>query len=71
MSERSCDRIEELEDENYKLRLRTVLLSTAMLQLLSEAVTEHCTCGGGGPTEGCPACKVWHSLAGELKGKEH
>jgi hypothetical protein len=34
------------------------------LQQLIDAVNEHCTCGGAGPGEGCPACEVYHALVG-------
>ena len=29
---------------------------------IAEAVNEACTCGGGGPDDGCPACKVFHAI---------
>jgi hypothetical protein len=29
---------------------------------LREAVDTACTCGGAGPSDGCPACQVWHFM---------
>ena len=29
---------------------------------LRRAVNACCTCGGGDPNGGCPACQVWHLL---------
>lgn len=28
-----------------------------------EIINELCTCGGGGPKDGCAACKVYHAIA--------
>lgn len=32
------------------------------MRQLNHAVNENCTCGGGGPDDGCPACRVWHAM---------
>ena len=32
-------------------------------RLINAAVNEHCTCGGGGPDDGCAACKIFHAVA--------
>jgi hypothetical protein len=31
-------------------------------ETLRRAVNSVCTCGGGSPEDGCPACKVWHLM---------
>jgi hypothetical protein len=30
------------------------------LKLLSRAVNQYCSCGGGAPDDCCDVCKVWH-----------
>ena len=32
------------------------------LRGIVEACNECCTCGGGGPDDGCPACQVFHGI---------
>ena len=32
------------------------------LDHVREAVSESCTCGGGDPGLGCPACEAWHRI---------
>ena len=34
---------------------------------LRDAVNAACTCGGGGPDDGCPACKVWHRMQNAMR----
>lgn len=38
---------------------------TITIEQFREAVNSSCTCGGGGPDEGCPACQVWHKIVAE------
>lgn len=39
-----------------------VNVTSDFLVYLREAVDLACTCGGGGPGDGCPACEVWHMM---------
>lgn len=47
------------------------LKPTISVHDLNVAVTNECTCGGGGPEDKhtCPACQVWHRLV-TLRKKE-
>lgn len=33
------------------------------------AVHANCTCGGGDPETGCPACQAWHAIQDILEGE--
>lgn len=37
---------------------------------LGDAVTAHCTCGGGSPDDGCAACKVYHEIIEQTQGEK-
>lgn len=47
-----------VETQNPKSALGREM--TSMERILLEAVNEFCSCGGAGPVNGCPACKIWH-----------
>lgn len=32
------------------------------MRQLNHAVNDNCECGGKGPDDGCPACRVWHAM---------
>ena len=41
-----------------------------LYEILRQSVNNRCSCGGGGPSEGCPACQVYHDVQDTLKKRE-
>ena len=53
----------EARQENESLKSELALVKARETRF-REATNECCTCGGGSPDDGCPACKVWHLMEG-------
>jgi hypothetical protein len=41
-----------------------------LAESLREVVNDVCTCGGGGPGDGCPACELWHRVRHLVDGRQ-
>jgi len=62
INERDHQELLEAAREGAREHDRSVALVRRFETALRSAVNEHCTCGGGSPDDGCPACKVWHGV---------